>query len=545
MRTRLIIPRGDRTFFALPDLATASNVARGNRELLERNPLDIQGRSLAELRNSARREILQLANSYTADLTGEPVNESLTEELLFCSGHQPSLFHPGVWIKNFAIRSLADQTGGLALNLVIDNDTVSNRQIRVPIGPREEPSIRDFAFDDPHSAVPWEEAAIENLERFEQFGPQVSGVMADWQIEPILREIWPDAVSQSRKSPLLRDALTAARIKLERRWGLSNLEVPLSRVCETEVFLWFAAAILTRLPKFWAAYNSVLGEFRSVNRIRSQTHPVPQLAEDDGWYEAPFWVWPEGGSRRQRVFAKACSREVRLSDGREIFARLPLTSGSDVADAVAVLKELPGRGIRFRTRALTTTLFSRLCLADLFVHGIGGAKYDEMTDRLIARFFGLKAPGFLTLSCTVHLPLGKPYSVHPEEERKILHELRDVKFNPERHLTGAESPEIETSIAEKKALMAEKVARETSGLSLADRRRRHRENHERHLRLKEITEQLRGETAKARRLLEAELETVRQQLRANAVLEDREFSFALYPEEKLRPFLKNAVKPAV
>ena len=36
-----------------------------------------------------------------------------------------------------------------------------------------------------------------------------------------------------------------------------------------------------------------------------------------------------------------------------------------------------------RPRALTLTLFARLCVADFFIHGIGGGKYDEVTDRII------------------------------------------------------------------------------------------------------------------------------------------------------------------
>ena len=31
-------------------------------------------------------------------------------------------------------------------------------------------------------------------------------------------------------------------------------------------------------------------------------------------------------------------------------------------------------------------------LSDLFIHGIGGAKYDELTDEIIRRFFGIEPP---------------------------------------------------------------------------------------------------------------------------------------------------------
>jgi hypothetical protein len=329
---------------------------------------------------------------------------------------------------------------------------------------------------------------------------------------------------------------------LEHRWGAGNLEVPLSEVCRTEAFGWFAAAILTRLPRFWETYNTVLEEFRRVNHIRSHSHPVPALVEQDGWFEAPFWVWQAGGRKRKRVLAKACSHEVRLSDGQTIFARLPLPADGDLTVATRVLQGLSKQGIRFRTRALTTTLFARLCLADLFVHGIGGAKYDEMSDRLIARFFGLPAPGFLTLSATVHLPLAKPFEVRREEKESLRHRLRDLKWNPERYVPRGGDPRIEKLIQEKQALIAQATLAKSASPARSERNHAPGEAHKSHQRLKEITRQLLTETSATRSLLEANLAEIKEELKANQVLTDREFSFALYPEDKLRPFLSGLGK---
>ncbi len=142
VKTRLLIPRGDETIFARPDLPATPDLARSNRDLLNGATVEIQGRPLAELRQSARREVLELAKEYTAGLWGERVESDMAPELLFCSGHQPSLYHPGVWIKNFVIEALAEDAGGTALNLVIDNDTVGGRELRArrrPRTPRDQP----------------------------------------------------------------------------------------------------------------------------------------------------------------------------------------------------------------------------------------------------------------------------------------------------------------------------------------------------------------------------------------------------------------------
>lgn len=422
------------------------------------------------------------------------------------------------------------------MNLVIDNDVVTHRQIRVPIGDREHPATKTLPFDSPEAACPWEEARIANMEEFESFSDRAAKVMEAWRITPLVSEMWPEATSEARRSGSLRDALTAGRMMLEHRWGLSNLEVPLSEVCGTESFCWFASAILTRLPKFWETYNAVLADFRRVNRIRSQSHPVPALIENDGWFEAPFWVWEEGGRKRKRVLAKACSHEVRLSDGKAIFARLPISADGDLKAAASVLKDLPKQGVRFRTRALTTTLFARLCLSDLFVHGIGGAKYDEMTDRLIARFFGLPSPGFLTLSCTLHLPLADPFDVTGVEEEIFRQRLRDMTWNPERHLLRGGNPRVDKLMREKESLIAQHNLAKSSQPPNSERKRLRAEAHDRHLRLRQITRELAELASEEKSAIEANLAEIRQERQANALLEDREFSFALYPEEKLRPF---------
>ena len=50
---------------------------------------------------------------------------------IFLAGHQPQLFHPGVWFKNFALDRLARRHGAVAVNLVVDSDTIkSHRRAR-------------------------------------------------------------------------------------------------------------------------------------------------------------------------------------------------------------------------------------------------------------------------------------------------------------------------------------------------------------------------------------------------------------------------------
>jgi hypothetical protein len=533
----LKVPREDRRLLIDPPLPRALMAARANREHLESTEMTLQGRSLPLLRRWSRDACLAAAHAYTQSLLDEPLAVPEPErQPLFVAGHQPDLYHPGVWVKNFAIDWLARDSGGLALNLIVDNDTLGSTSLRIAAGTRLRPTIERIPFAAARAVQPWEDANVVDPATFDSFAERVAARMSEWDIEPLLSDIWPDAVAHRQRSSRLCDCLSAARHRQERRWGLSNLELPISRLCQTDPFLWFASHILAHLPRFQECHNRVLEAYRRLNGVRSRNHPVPRLREQDGWLEAPFWVWRTGQATRRGVLARQVGREVHLSDGTEVFARLPLSPRMDACCAVEVLKELPAQGLRFRTRALTTTLFSRLCLGDLFVHGIGGAKYDEMTDQIIREFYGLEPPQFLTMSGTLHLPLAEPYPTTPADRRRIERLLRDLEFNADRH--GLQPP-AEKWIARKQQLIAGQQAAHTTGLSRRERAARRPVNRRRYRELEEVNARLAELAAPQQAAAEERLEQIDRELAANEILQSREFSFALYPAEPLREFLSD------
>lgn len=542
-RTHVRSPGGDETFVAAPPLPEAAALAAGNGEFLSSATTMIQGRSLTVLREWTRREAIRAAGQYTAELLGQaPADVAAglpdpARSQLYVGGHQPALFHPGVWIKNFAVSALAKSDRGIGLNLVVDNDTMPTTGIRVPVGDRDNPRAETVLFDEPRATRPWEEARVINRSLFESFPARVREKLAGWGFAPMLGEFWPAAVRHAERSDRLADCLTAARSQWERRWGSGNLELPLSRLCRLDSFLWFSSHVLAHLPRFHAIYNQVLREYRCVNGLRSRTHPVPDLREDQGWFEAPFWIWREGDQSRQRLYARQEGNEVRLSNGKQTLAALPLTPTKEACCAVEALRKLQEEGWRFRTRALTTTLFSRLCLADLFVHGLGGAIYDEMTDRLITRFFHLTAPGFLMLSATVRLPL-PAHGVQREDERRLRQQMRELDFNSDRYLPPSPSPESVALVEEKTRLVAaQQAVREGQRHGSLEAPVGDLSGRERYRRLQQINRRLSDFTQPARQRLGDELARTVEQLAANAILQNREYAFCLYPADKLRRFM--------
>lgn len=517
------------------DLATSQQAAVALNESL----LDLQGRSLSQLRAWAREECLRAAAEYTSALRNETVAAPAPGGPLFVAGHQPQLFHAGVWAKNFVLGGFAGP-GGTGLNLIVDNDTLSRTGVLAPAGTAAQPRFESINYDASRPPQPWEDAPVIDAEQFDSFGQRAVAAMSAWRIDPVLHSMWPDAIEFRRQGARLVDCLVAARHRQERRWGLDNLELPVSRLCEQRSFLWFASHVLAHLPRFREVHNAVLWDYRQVNGIRSRSHPVPELGEQDGWLEAPFWVWRRGDLRRRHVFARQVNGEIALSDGVEEFTRIPLSPEKEACCAVEALEQLALRGIRFRTRALTTTLFARVLLGDLFVHGIGGAKYDEMTDRIIARFFGLVPPPFLMATATLRLSVGGLAACGPDAIGRLRHALRDVQFNPDRH--GGLPRELS---ARKEELVSAQHAALTSGLSRGERRGRRAGNRRRYLAFRVLRNEW-SEIADARRQsLRAELESAEHVAAAQSVLASREYSACLFPEPMLAELFERARRASV
>jgi hypothetical protein len=303
------------------------------------------------------------------------------------------------------------------------------------------------------------------------------------------------------------------RRQLEREWGCHNLEVPFSRICEGKTFAIFLEHILGELPRFHAIYNETVARYRRLHGIRSRNHPVPDLKSDMDWLEAPFWGWKTGENRRGRIFARRNGQRIELRCDQEVWPDLDTCRGADY---------------KIRTRALTTTLFSRLLLADLFIHGIGGGKYDELTDEIAKEFYGIPLPPYLILSATRLLPLSQALPLH-EDRSAIQQKIRSLDYHPERWLGSSHDPDIGLLIREKK----EWVNRITPPPG---------SNYSRHIAIRDINISLARHLESQRRELARALDQADRSRTISQILKRRDYSFVLYPEEILKPFCQQFLR---
>ncbi len=460
-------PTGNGEVLADPEFDAVAELVENNRRRLDRTDVMIGGQSLRELRAHARRDVLHLAG----------VRPNEPDAPLLLAGHQPELSHPGVWVKNFALAGLARKLNGFSLNLIVDNDTLKNASLRFPVWDNSNAAsahLESLPFDSLAGEEPYESRRVIDAELFRTFPERARPLWANWGFEPLLAKAWRDA-------PSVAEAFTAMRKRHECEWGCRNAEVSVSRLSQTESFRRFASHIQADLPRFRGVYNAAIHAYRHANGVRSANHPAPDLAEK----ESPFWAVTSPG---RRVRATATSDPANL-----------------------------------RPRALTLTLFARVCLGDFFIHGIGGGKYDEVTDAIIRDYFGVDPPAYQVLSATLHLPLpGFPSTADDLKRAERL--VRDVQWNPQRHLP----PGTVSEWVERKATLARA---EPSRDQHTARREWFRE-------LKHATEELRPSVANTLAAAESQYERVRTEVAANAVLQRRDFAWVLYPEATLRPFLQ-------
>ncbi len=139
------------------------------------------------------------------------------------SGHQPTLFHPGVWFKNFALdqttRLIQSRfTDAVAINLVIDNDVASAPSIRLPLVDSGLLRQEAIPFDTASGGVPYEQSRIVDRELFETFGTRVKDAISPLVREPLVQPLWPHAQRAARSCENSSCVIAHARHSLEGEW---------------------------------------------------------------------------------------------------------------------------------------------------------------------------------------------------------------------------------------------------------------------------------------------------------------------------------------
>jgi hypothetical protein len=165
----------------------------------------------------------------------------------------------------------------------------------------------------------------------------------------------------------------------------------------------------------------------------------------------------------------------------------------------------------------------------VFVHGVGGAKYDQVTDQMIVTLLGIDPPAYLTATATLRLTAGQG-GVQPEQLRAASLALRDMTFHPETFIDLAAAPTSPPLTADAARELIE-TKRRWIGAEPDIRNARQRCRAIRH-----VNEALQPWIADQRRQLQSQQERLATLLQAQELLASREFSFCLYPKKRIHDF---------
>ena len=539
-----------------------SDELANNRERLNNCAVKILDRSLPQWRQQARIELSQRADQYCKKLH-LPCESIDPDKALVVTGHQPQFFHCGVLMKYILLGQLAKPSGAAALNLVADSDLPGQVELKIPVRQQlvQKSDVRrklvsqiiiqqqgrlSVARLSPaklHGDLPMEFQPVPRMNDLDNFQADLEMLQVGDELGESLRKIGQILQDCQPTAQNLGELFTLLIHRLVEPLGLNWAELAVSQMAQTESFTAFAADLLARPLETRTCYNTALADYRRENIIRSNLQPLPDLrggADPNQLQEMPFWLF-RPGEPRQPLFIRHEKAEIIFSTAPTDTVQLPnelLRESTALFSAPLevlnepdeLLKRLSLANIFLRPRALTLTAFVRLFLADYFVHGIGGAKYDRVTDGWIRRFYQVEPPTYACVSATMHLGLGefpKPAEIAPQL-KGLQQRRRDLQFNPQRYLGEnlLEVPKV------KSLLQRRRQAIETSC--------RLREQRADSLRRREVFEEISqlnaailAATPGILAKVEKDLQLARQQQKNSNIAFDREYFFGLFTSEQL------------
>lgn len=375
-------PQTDGAVLLWPEPARLiADAAHNNRLLKSADRVQVQNRSLADLRREAR-NFLGFQND---------------DQLVFATGHQTELHHPGVWAKNVLIDAAAAKTGGVAAHFAVDTDAPKHLNIRFP-GFSEPFTDDPVAIDAGWSGL----LAPPTPAHLQTLAERVSAAAKEWSFQPTIGQFFDIVRPLQLEADRLPEMLAAGLHAFDWKLGLRYSMLLASPIWQSPAYLAFAYHLLANADRFAADYNAALREYRKRHGIRTPGRPMPDLARKDDRCETPLWRDDLSRGRRVRAWVERSGEQWSIAAGED---RLILDPRAAASTAVESLQAwLRRNNLRLSPRALTLTTVLRLLVVDQFVHGIGGGQYDQVADDVIRRHFGIEPPRFCVTTATLYWP---------------------------------------------------------------------------------------------------------------------------------------------
>ncbi len=512
VHARAATPSGHGEVLTEPAFAMWASLARNNASAAAGWDFEVCGVPAVELRARARAEAVAAAAGFSSRMGVPVASPSAQPDLLVMTGHQPQLYHPGIWIKDFLLQRLADETGAAAIDLVVDSDGFDLVEVHAPC---LRPELRRCAqflavggTDTCFACSPVPSAS--DLATFREAAAQMLGTLPAPAIGRHF-ESFCDAMDAVREaSENLAEFITFARRRYEAPAGTDYLELPVTLESRTPAFAVYLADVVRDARRFADTYNAELAAYRERTGTRSAAQPFPDLQVADDMVELPFWHLRDGG--RSTLWARCGDVPALVCDG-EVLCEVP----SECEEAAAALASC---AVRPAPKALALTLYNRMFVADLFIHGTGGGRYDRVTDGVISAFWGVEPPAFVVASMTMYLPLGARV-VTAEEVDAVTQTINRLQHNPDQLLDEIEFDDA--SEHRKAAALADEKSRLVLdiGSQDADKKTIGR-------RIREVNAELSALMEPYEKSLRVERDRLAEMQEASEILTDRTYPFCFW-----------------
>lgn len=398
------------------------------------------------------------------------------EGLVIMAGHQAEIWHPGILAKWFAMHAQVRVLRARGLQatpawIVVDQDAGAPWKIKFPT--RRDGELRAALWDAGADAGFDQDSEVPTGMR-----PPLKPAAADFTSSPVAPELerLRQLLSETASAPNLAAQMTRV---LER--CLADWTPPATIIRATDLS---RTSLMGGLVKWMGAEPTACVLAYNAAAITEPAADVRPLLIDERTQrvELPLWrVRP--GQARARVFA----HELASIDPAEL-----------------------------APRALFMTALVRMGACDQFIHGLGGEKYEQVTDRWLASWLATEKPApVVVASATCFIP-GLAGSAAPPTPQDIDHAVWLAS-------SARNNPALinDQAAADQKAALVQAVRAAPDPVSRLAAFHKMRDQ------VRETIAARAGELA----ALEAEATRLRSHAAQAAVVYERGWPFAIYPRD--------------
>ena len=421
------------------------------------------------------------------------------ERRVIATGHQPSLWHPGILAKYLVSRHACNDTGTTLLNIVVDHDTTDVLTLDVPVirDQRIEVNTLRLAHQNPNlplcSHPPVDPATV-----LRSLGDARSSDELAVDLSPLI-EVWFDQDLAGCGSLGAQASLVMS--KLMARYHIEATALCSADTLRREDTAGVVTQMISNARACALAYNEAIDQTPDAG--------VRRLTITDDRVELPMWLVSPNEERR-RVYVDVQGDVSVAGLQWPVDVKECLTGDSPM---------------RLAPRALLLSALARSCFCDVFVHGTGGTNYDRVTERWWRNWIDQSLAPIATVSADVTLEFDAPVSTLDEARRAVWH-AHHLPHNIDRqlNLTGDD-------VSQKRYLIEHMN-------DDGDRTRKAAAFDEIH----RINDKLIRDHADAIEKANREAELARVGLINLAVAQRRDWCFALYPAELIKKKLISQIE---